>query len=478
MSEREAASEAVYRRVSQKRVDHRAQRQVIDARTNCWARIPEDLAVLVCQCLGPRTVVELCAVRHAEHHLGLLNEVWQFFCTAQWGKLANLNNYASPRELYCDRNGWFPRLRSVTYMPQVPEFSVQQVTIQDPPCTTLDLRTMADGAIVAVSEGSSGNGRYPGILQIVDPGSERPRECIDILKASINCCDVAPGLICVGGADAKVRIYNRSGLSSSTSSEGSVFRLAGEYNCSSEVNDLRLTVEGTVVTVRTQHNRQPAGLDLIPLARPDARVSFSAGSLQMRGLCIHAIDGFDEGCSLSSMIGSGESPSGGFSAMLLDFRCSTPAVLSVPVPSQAWGHTADAMLWPLRGGRTRTAYAHLLQCGEGGEYCSQGSIATIDFRLPVSDIFSDRIELPEPVDDFRYFDGSIYAACTNATTLAQSRKLQLFRYILGASKPGAECLWHGSRAGSQGLKVLSVSQRGFVVSHEEHMTHGTIRQPC
>jgi len=45
-----------------------------------WAEFPQDLGVLVCQCLGPCAVVQLLFAGRRARDLGLREEVWRFFC--------------------------------------------------------------------------------------------------------------------------------------------------------------------------------------------------------------------------------------------------------------------------------------------------------------------------------------------------------------------------------------------------------------
>merc|ERR1712232_1310419 len=138
--------------------------------------------------------------------------------------------------------------------------------------------------------------------------------------------------------------------------------------------------EDCVVAVRTEQNRLPAGLDVIPLERPARSYSLACGSEATHGKFIHAIDGFEEGCTLSEMACSGECPrTSAFSAMLFDFRTPGRCVLDVPVPLAKSGTN----LWPLRAGCSKKVYANLLQ--ENAPSSTSGTIVEVDFRYPISD---------------------------------------------------------------------------------------------
>jgi len=439
-----------------------------------WAEFPQDLGVLVCQCLGPCAVVQLLFAGRRARDLGLREEVWRFFCRARWGRSANLSVYGSAKDLYLDRNGWFPQGGGCR---QSPSFEVQRIKLHDSPCLTMDLR-ITDDEIIAVSEAPRDKVGKQASVQIVDPGTRDLKERFEVSSATINCCDVGADLICLGSDDSKVRVYRRS-CGSSTPRTNCSYTPACEFECASHVNDLRLAREDTVIAVRTHQNRHPAGLDLIPLGRPDARVSFQGGSIATRGKYIHAIEGFEEGCSLSGVACSGEHPvTSAFSAMLFDFRRPVPCVVDLPVTSVDQGHPIGTMLWPLRAGPAPKAYANLMQ---EGRRQGPGTIAMVDFRYPFLNESSPCFNLPGPVDDFRCFGGSIYAACTEIT--GNQQHLRIHRYTPSQAAT-VECLCTvveaydaGDRNPREDLKVFSVCSRGFATSYGEHLALGTVAEP-
>lgn len=230
--------------------------------------------------------------------------------------------------------------------------------------------------------------------------------------------------------------------------------------------------------MRTHQNRHPAGLDLIPLGRPEVRISFPGGSWATRGKYIHALDGFEEGCSLSGVACSGEHPlTSAFSAMLFDFRRPAPCVIDLPVTSVRQGHPVGTMLWPLRAGCSPKVYANLLH--EEGRRNGRGTIAMVDFRYPSMDK-GVLFHLPDPVDDFRCFGGSIYAACTDTSTL--QHRLRVHRCT--PSRPTmAECLCTvveqydaAGRSPREDLKTFSICPRGFAVTYGEYLALGTVAE--
>jgi len=242
----------------------------------------------------------------------------------------------------------------------------------------------------------------------------------------------------------------------------------------SEVNDLRLAREDAVIAVRTYPNRHPAGLDLIPLHRPEARVSFPGGARATMCKYIHALDGFEEGCSLSSVICAGEDAfTSAFSVMLFDFRRQSPGVVDLPVA--ALGQPPTSTVWPLRAGASHLAYAGMGRRGAGG------GIAVVDFRYPTTSS-GMQVCFPGELDDFRCFGGSLYAACTargargtEASVFRCSpsgpRELELLSSVVGA--------WPLSSSGQgalEDLKVLTVSQRGFALSCGEHLLLGSVAE--
>jgi len=444
-------------------------------------RLPLDLGIFVCQLLGADDLASVLLVSHKVRDLGLHEEVWRFFCRARWGRSANLHVYERAKDLYGDKNGWFPR-RGGRAQPL--RFDVQRLKLHDKPCLTMDLR-ITNEEIVAVSEAKFSGQAF---VQIIDPGTRQLRERFTVSEATINCCDVGPGLICLGSDDSKVRLYRRDDPISSCSSG---YQLAGDYGCASEVNDLRLAREDAVIAVRTHQNRHPAGLDVIPLERPDSRKSFLGGTMLTRGKFIHALDGFEDGCSLSCVACSGEHPiTSSFSAMLFDFRRSSPCVHDKPVTNQSrQGHPVGTMLWPLRAGRDWRVYANLLH-DDGQRRSGKGTIAMIDFRYPTQEICT-YFQLPAPIDDFRCFDGSLYVACSLSpenTACSGSEHIapqQMRVHRCNPSNPSStECLSTvveeydpGQRNPREDLKVFSLCSRGFAASYGEYLVHGSVAEP-
>jgi hypothetical protein len=361
-----------------------------------------------------------------------------------------------------------------------PRFEMQQLRLYDSSRLTMDLR-INDQEIVAVSEAKEAEQAR---VQILETSTGRLKESFEVSSHTINCCDVAvnPDIICLGSDDAKVRICRRGDEINSSHSQR--YRCTAEFVCQSEVNDLRYTREGAVIAVRTYQNRHPAGLDLIMLERPDIRSSFDRGHPGTNGKFIHAIDGFEECSSLGAVACSAEHPhTSGFSAMYLDFRREQPCVVDVPVTSLRQGHPQGTMLWPLRCGRSPQVFANLLN--EDGRRRGRGIIAMIDFRFPIAtSVDSTSVEilrLPDPVDDFRFFGGKIYAACTEGS--GPQQRMRILR--VDPSRPDdVECLCTvaqaydaGGRTPREDLKVFSVCQRGFVASYGEHITLGTVADP-
>jgi hypothetical protein len=343
----------------------------------------------------------------------------------------------------------------------------------------MDMR-MTDTAIVAVSEAARdrSGATQMACAHVIDPNSLEVLQRIDVSRSTINCCDVLNGSICLGSDDFKVRLYRQSGCSADgcAGSSGS-YALASEYLCTSEVNDLRLTYEDSVIAVRTHRNRHPAGLDLINVERPDARISFQGGSSAMRGKYIHALDSFADSRSLSAITCSGEdATTSAFSAMLFDFRHALPRVVEIPVTSQQQGHAHATMLWPLRAGRAHQVYANLLDENRHNE---GGVIAMVDFRYPSNEVV-ELFRFPDPVDDFRYFDGSIYATCTEVTR--SGKRIHLQRCAHG--QPNIERLCTvveaydaGGRIMKDDLKVFSICARGFAMTYGEKLSIGQIVEP-
>jgi len=441
-----------------------------------WTELPQDLGILVCQFLGPRDVVRLVPTGRRTRDMGLSNEVWRFFCRARWGPSANLRVYEVAKDLYFDSNGWFPQRHGER---QKPSFEVKRFKLHDSPCLTMDVR-MTDDEIVVVSEAPHHKdfGRQDASVHIIDSGTRELRERFDVSNATINCCDIGPDLICLGSDDSKVRLYRRHAAPVADNALGAddSYQPVGVYACASEVNDLRFARENVVIAVRTHQNRHPAGLDLIPLGRPDVRISFPGGSWATRGKYIHALDGFEDGCSLSAVACSGEHPlTSAFSAMLFDFRRPAPCVVDLPVTSVLQGHPVGTMLWPLRAGQSPQVYANLLY---EDDQRGRGTVAMVDFRYPSMDVCT-RFEFPSPVEDFRCFGGSIYAACTGDSQLG------LCVHRCTPAQPGlSECLCTvvdahdaGGRGPHGDLKVFSICPRGFAVSYGEHLALGTMTAP-
>jgi len=356
--------------------------------------------------------------------------------------------------------------------------------LHDSPCLTMDLR-ITEEEIIAVSEAPRGRHGRRARVQIVDLDMRDVRECFEVSDATINCCEVGSGLICLGSDDSKVRLYRRGVMDSDcpsspplTSDNDCQYQPTCEYPCASEVNDLRVVREDAVIALRTHQNRHPAGLDLIPLDRPDVRITFPGGSWATRGKYIHALDCFEEGCSLNAVACTGEHPlTSAFSVMLFDFRRPLPCVADLPVTSVHQGHPVGTMLWPLRAGRSPQVYASLLQ---EERHKGHGVITMIDFRYP-STTSRVTFELPNPVDDFRCFEGNIYAACTDTS----SGRHDLHIHRCKSSEPGlsedlctvVESYDAGGRSPREDLRVLSLCRRGFAVSFGENLALGTIRQP-
>lgn len=431
-----------------------------------WALIPEDVGVLICLSLGPTDLRSFTFVCRRTRDLALRDSIWKFYCSSRWGSAANFGVYSKAQDLYQDGNGWFPTRNGKQCLPC---FDITQLMLHGSPCLTMDLR-VTDSELIAVSEAPR---RVKGKskVHICDLGeSIQVREEIEVSEANINCFDLAPGLICLGGDDSKVRLYRCS--------EGR-HRLVGEYSTTSEVNDLRVTRENVAIAVRIHENRNPAGLDLIHLDRPDAKISIPGGSHAMREKFVHAIDGFQEGTSLSGLACSGEDPlTSSFSAMLFDFRRPLPCVVDLPVTSARQGFPAGTMLWPLRAGKSPTVFANLLH----DEASGGGTVVMVDFRFPTMDICT-RFHFPDAVEDFRYFDGGVYAACTDARSTLQ--RLHIHRSMV--SEPTrTERLCSvvesydpdpGSRDMREDLKVFSISARGFAVSFGESLALGTLANP-
>ncbi|CAE8611435.1 unnamed protein product [Polarella glacialis] len=104
----------------------------------------------------------------------------------------------------------------------------------------------------------------------------------------------------------------------------------------------------------------------------------------------------------------------------------------------------------------------------------------VDFRYP-SPERSVRFDLPHPVDDFRCFGGSIYAACTDTSNWKP--RIQVYR--CNSNEPGlSECLCtvvedydSGGRSPREDLKVFSICPKGFALSYGDKLATGTVSEP-
>eukprot|EP00929_Paragymnodinium_shiwhaense_P000947 TRINITY_DN101147_c0_g1_i1.p1 TRINITY_DN101147_c0_g1~~TRINITY_DN101147_c0_g1_i1.p1 ORF type:complete len:513 (-),score=29.04 TRINITY_DN101147_c0_g1_i1:88-1626(-) len=443
--------------------------------TKRWCFLPQDLTLDICRLLGAEDLLVFALCGRWSRELSITEDVWKFFCRRRWGLSANLHVYKSAKVLYYDSNGWFPRRTYGGWRPK-PRFLIKEIHLQPRASLTMDVRT-TDNEVFAVSEAVTGARGGNGCVDVVDTHSGQVRQTLEVSAATINCCDIGRNgdVICVGSDDAKVRLFRRGHHCHQTPA----FGLAGEYPCMSEVNDLRYTREDHALAVRTHQNRHPAGLDIIPLERPEARYSVVGGSLAAHRKFIHAIDGFEEGCTLNEIACSGEHPrTSAFSAMLFDFRTAGRCVLDVPVTS---GYAMGTMLWPLRAGRCKKVYANLLQ--EETHRRTRGTIVMVDFRYPTAEI--GRFDFQEPVDDFRCFSGDIYSVCPEPCVRASStQRLRILRTRTSEGSGLPECLHTVVRKydatrdfAREDLKVLSVNQRGFALSYGENLCLGTITEP-
>lgn len=440
-----------------------------------WLEIPQDLCVVVCQLLGVLDVLRLLVCSRRTREVALMEDVWLFFCRTKWGISANVHTYKRAKDLFLDSNGWFPRRGGRRVLPY---FKVDRLQVHHMPCTTMDLRC-TDEAIIAVSEAPrQKDHKKKAHVNIIDPSTRQLRDRFEVSEATINCCDVQRGWICLGSEDSKVRAYRyRDGLEDFvvSSSSSSHYQAGAECKLGSAVNDLRLTLEDTIVATRTHQNRHPAGLDLIRLDRPDAPTTYPGASWATKGKYIHALDGFEDGCSLSAITCAGEHPlTSAFSAMLFDFRRPVPCVADVPVTTSLQGVPLGTMLWPLRAGCSPKVYANLLHME--GRHRGRSTIAMVDFRYPAMDA-SALFQLPEPIDDFRYFGGQLYAACSGAfgqtqiwrCNLENLVESELLCNVVDVHKPTS----HGPK---EDLKIFSICQRGFALSHGESIQWGMVAQ--
>jgi len=441
-----------------------------------WAELPPDFGVFVCEMLDPQDITRLMLVDRRSGDMCRREEVWCLLCRSRWGRSANFGAYEFSKDLYFDENGWFPKRGGDRKCPQ---FDIERIKLHDEPCMTMDLR-ITDDAIITVSEAKRGPSARMASVQVIDAATNKLSDRFSVSEATINCCEVGPDFICLGSDDCKVRIYSRSDSKVGMSSRG--YQLASEFACSSQVNDLRYTREGALVAVRTHQGRHPVGLEVIHLERPDVRLSLPAGTSSTRGKYIHGIDGFLEGCSLSCIPCSGEDPvSKSFSAMLFDFRLSVPCVMDKPMISTEQGHPKGTMLWPLRAGRDWKVYANIIN--EATLKSGKGTIGMVDLRYPSPDV-CNYFQLPAPIDDFRCFGSNIYAACSEASSLAPTSLQHLNIYRCTPSIPDAtDCLGvvaeydPRQRSGTEDLKTFAVCPWGFAASYGDHVALGNIKQP-
>lgn len=452
--------------------------QVSYAMRRFWAELPLDLGVFVCEKLEPRDIAKLMLVDSRVSNMCYRDDVWHFLCRSRWGNSANFGSYDLAKDLYFHENGWFPQRAGQRASPQ---FDLSQIQLHNEPCLTMDLR-ITENEIITVSEAPKDGSARLASVQVVNTAMRELCDRFTVSDATINCCDVGRNLICLGSDDAKVRVYSRGDPSDGTSSNA--YRLASEFACASQVNDLRLTREGALVAVRTHNGRHPAALDVIHLNRPDAKLSLPAGSQALRGKYIHGIDGFLEGCSLSCIPCSGEDPiTRSFSAMLFDFRLKAPCVMDKPMISEEQGHPKGTMLWPLRAGRDWAVYANIIN--EATKKSGKGSIGMMDLRYPSIDV-CNYFQLPAPIDDFRCFGSGILAACSEPTLPAEPstlQKLNVYRCTPSSSDANYDCLGTiaeydlGERHAGEDLKTFAVCPWGFAASYAQHVAVGTIRQP-
>lgn len=356
---------------------------------------------------------------------------------------------------------------------------MHRVKATEGPGLVMDIR-MTNQELVAVTEAVTGSIYKDAKMLVMDTRDASIKDHIEVSEANINCCDVADGLIAVGGDDFKVRLFWRPGSmthSSSCSSNQGCQSQNGGYVlgesilCSDPVNDLRLA-EDSIVALKTVKSRQPVGVDVIQLGHPDQRRSIHGGSVESGGKFLHALDCFEGCCSLSSIVCTGEHPETSFfSAMLFDFRRSRSCVMDVPVTENDFG----TLLWPLRTGRFPQVYANLLREG----VTNRGEITMVDFRYPSLKL-SVHCPLPNPVEDFRCLEGSIYAV-TSDTELGQSR-LQLHRFDPDAGI--TECLCTvveaydaRGRTSREDLKVFSICPQGFALAYGGEFALGNVTRP-
>mmetsp|Transcript_65620 Transcript_65620/g.154353 ORF Transcript_65620/g.154353 Transcript_65620/m.154353 type:complete len:436 (-) Transcript_65620:187-1494(-) len=419
--------------------------------------IPLDLAAFLCQCLHPEDVLRLQLVSKGACAMAQQQEVWRFFCHLRWGREANLQLYSHAKTCFRDKNGWFPhtgRGRSA------PCFEVLHVKAhQSKGCLTMDMRITAQ-EVVTVSEspwkvGSQGSAW----MRILDPANLKVRAEVPVSQASINCCDVANGMVCTADDTGKVRLY-------SLRSKASPCLMVQEVGCSEAVNDVRIARDGRVIALKTVRGGVPAGMDIIDPERA-AVTQLAGGGRMSHGKFLHNIDGFEGGCSLSQVASCGEEAiTCDFSAMLFDFRRGDPCVLDVPVAADG------TLLWPLRAGRFPQVYVNLRRNDQPSK-----TIQMVDFRYPSELLPAMYCNLPSAVDDFHYLDGNLYALCTDHSLQTERAKLHRFNPEAGIT----ECLctvveaydahgWHRRND----MKVLATYHGGFAVAHGQELWVGTL----
>ncbi|CAE7433805.1 unnamed protein product [Symbiodinium sp. CCMP2456] len=423
------------------------------------ADIPQDVAALVCHYLNPEDALRLLPASRNVQSITQQPDIWRCFCFLRWGRGANLHLYENAKDCLRDQNGWFPWQGTVR---SAPCFEVRRLKTHQQGCASMDLRTTTQ-ELVTVSEAlRHKNAR----LQILDPVSTTRKANLEVSPSNINCCDVARGLVCAGSDDGHVRVYKRGTLRT----EEDEYSLVQQFACHEKVNDLRITTDGKVLALKTRRNRVPSGLDIIDLEYAGQSV-VEGGSRASRGKFLHAVDGFDGGCSLHQVPMVGEHPlSTSFSAMLFDFRRSDACVLDVPVTDEG-----GMVLWPLRAGRFPQVF-----CGLVPESSSlagpQGLISMVDFRYAAAMV--PAIHLPGPVDDFRFLDGSIYAICSDLNT--RPSPLTLHRYSPEAGRAEYLCTVVESCTGRRSewdIKVLGIHPGGFAVAFGDELAVGTVARP-